>query len=736
MTRVRRPPKRPTYSPRPGAAGLTILHVLPWLNYGGVETYVLKLASRQSRDGHRVLVASSGGLLEPQLAAAGISHLRVPLNGIHFLPAPARLCRAVAREQVDLVCAHNWTAGAVAYLVARRMGIAYCLTVHGVRSPFQRHFVYYWGRKVIAVSRESRDQLVREFGLPEQRVVESMIGVDTERFRPAPPSAPLRAELGLEADAPVVVHVSRLSHSKAGVALALIAAMPALSDRHPHAQALIAGDGPLAGRVRSAADAMNQRLARRAVIFAGPRADIAGLLNLGAVAVGTATVALECMACGKPLVAAGKAGFLGAVTPANMDDAEAVCFGDHPPSQRDARLAPVTSDALAAAVQAVLDAPQQAREFGHAGRRAAVERFSLERMARSVEQVYRSILADPERVRAIAVFHLNQVGDLLFCLPALKALRKRFPSASITGVIRPHLMDLLRECPYVDRLLPRGRDSDPAQVRRLVAGLRAERPDLAVAFSHSPATTALARLVGAAERIGFADAGLPWLLTRRVQARGLPSPAKIMRLVACLGGDAADSSYVGLLRISAADREAARRLLAEAGVREGTPFVAMGPTASGGRSHKNWSVERFAAVADALAQGAQVVIVGAQEDAAYAARIIAAMQRAAVSLAGRTTTGCLAAVLERADLFVGIDSGPMHVAAAMGTPVVALFGPSDPRQTGPHGAGHAVVTKGFPCSPCKWPCETRDCMAAIAVKDVLEAVQRVRAGVPGPAEGA
>ena len=725
---MRRPPRRPTYKPRADFSGslrpdevgaamaarraqpLTILHVLPWLNFGGVETYVLKLSSRQRRDGHRVLVASSGGLLEPQFAQAGIAHLRVPMHGAHLLPAAIALSRAIAREQVDLICAHNWTAGAAAYLAARAKGIAYCFTVHGTRSPFQRHFVFYWGRKVIAVSHESREQLLRDFGLAAPRVVESVIGVDTERFRPAPSG--IASELGLDPGSHVVVHVSRLSHSKAPVALALIEAVPALG---PGAQVLIVGDGPLAERVRAAADRMNRRLGRRGVVFAGARADIAEVLNAADVAVGTATVALEAMACGKPVVAAGKGGFVGPITPENFAHAEAVCFGDHGQPQ------PIAPVPLAESVSALLHAPALRRELGEAGRRAVVERFSVARMAEHVEDVYRMILADPDEVRRIVVLHLNQIGDLLFCLPALKTLRRRFPAASITSVLRPNLMDLLRESTFVDHLVARG----PA--RQLIGDLRPQRPDLVVCFSHSPASSALAYLLGAKERIGFADAGLPWLLTRRVQVRGLPSPAKIMRLAACLGGDPSEASYVGLLRIAQADRDAASRLLADAGVGDGA-LIALGPTASGGRSHKNWIAERFAAVADAVAasRDAQVIIAGAAEDAPYADRIIAAMGRPALNLAGRTSAGQLAAVLERADLFIGIDSGPMHLAAAMGTPVVAVFGPSDPEQTAPQGPGHVVISKRLACSPCKWACETRDCMAEIGVEDVLQAVATTR----------
>jgi ADP-heptose:LPS heptosyltransferase len=162
-------------------------------------------------------------------------------------------------------------------------------------------------------------------------------------------------------------------------------------------------------------------------------------------------------------------------------------------------------------------------------------------------------------------------------------------------------------------------------------------------------------------------------------------------------------------------------------IASGRPVVVVAPGASGRRRHKAWEAGKFAAVSDHLHRrgGAAVVIVGGAGDAAEAGRIAAAMSAPAVNLAGQTTTGELAAVLERARLLVGIDSGPTHVAAAMGTSTVALFGPTDPRRTGPCGDGHAIVTAGLDCAPCRRGCETRACMAGITVRQVTAAADRI-----------
>jgi lipopolysaccharide heptosyltransferase II len=704
--------------------GLTILHLLPWLNFGGVEKYVIGLSAGLRQRGHRCIIVSSGGKLLPEAEAAGARHIAMPIHGAHGFAAVRKLVRIIDREHVDLLAAHNWTAGAVGFLAAAIARIPYVFTVHGVRDPIQRFFTYYWGRRVITVSAASSDQLINSFHLPRSRVVTSVIGVDADRFRPRPAAPALLHEFVLDAGAPRIVHVSRFSRGKAEVALRLIEAAPEIQKQAPGFQALIVGVGPLERHVAACADDANRALGRRAFVFAGPRADVPELLSLADVAVGTATVALEAMAAGVPVVAAGKAGFVGLVTPENLDAATATCFGDHTAPQA------VTASNVAGATAEVLRDPSRRDELGRFGRNAILRSFSLRRAAESVERVYQEVLVGRRPVRRIAIFHLNQVGDLVFSLPALAALRARFPEAEITSILRPNLAELMQASPFVDRLVVR--KPGLAGEARLLWELRRRKFDLAVAFSQSASTALQALATRAPTRIGFADADLGCLLNRKVHLPGLPWPGKLARLAVCLGAQAPPRSYVGLLRIPAPLRQRARHLLQQQGVGPDARIAVIAPCASGRRAHKAWDADKFAEVADYLHERwqASVVIVGGVGDTREAARIAGAMSAPSVNLAGETTTGELAAMVEGAAIVVGIDSGPMHLAAAMGAPVVALFGPTDPARTGPHGKGHEVVTAGLPCAPCAHPCEARECMSAITVEAVTAAVDRIlgRAG--------
>jgi len=713
-----------------GKSGLTILQALSWLNYGGVESYGIRLARALRARGHRVLLASSGGQLVAEVEAGGMEHFTVDFTGCRTLTGMLALRRLLEREHVDLVNAHNWRAGMVASLACRLAGVPYVLTIHGTRRALHRHGVFYWSRRVVVVSEASRRNLMEGFGLPPERVVRSIIGVDGDRFCPGPPDPSLESELGLEPGVPRVVHVSRFSHSKAPVALALVEAMEDLAKGVPGIELVLVGQGPEEQAVARAATAANRRLGRRAVFALGGRSDIPELLRLATIVVGTASVALEAMASGKPVVAAGKGGYLGLVTPDSLHAADDTCFGDHE------AMAPTTSERLAADLPGLLREPDLLAELGTFGRRTAGSRYSPARLAAEMEAIYREALCDHRNMGRIVVFHLNQIGDLMFTLPALKALREAFPQARITSVLRSHLAGLIAESGFVDEIVPRP-PGGPLPAIVLGRRLHKQQPHLAIAFSQSATMALCAWLSGAAHRVGYVDSDLRRLLNHRVQVRGIPCPEKVLHLVRSLGLQPEKRDYVGLVRLSSEDEAEGEGLLGEWDQQDAGPLIALAPGESTDRLYKSWSTEGFIGVASALARedAARLVVVGGETDRALADEIMTGSGVPACNLAGRTTPSQLAAVLARCDLLIGIDSGPMHVAAAMGRPVVALFGPTHPGRTGPLGEGHEIIFHQQPCWPCMSPtCADRPCMSSITVEEVLAAARRVLgrlAAVPG-----
>ena len=706
-------------------SGLTILHVLSWLNYGGVESYAIRL-SRALRDrGHRVLLASSGGQMLPELEASGIEHFRVDFTGSRLLSGALRLRRLLEEQHVDLVNAHNWRAGMASYLACRRAGVPYLLTIHGTRNPFLRRAVFYWSRRMAVVSEASRRNLVEEFRLPADRVILSRIGVNCGQFRDGPADQDLARELNLSQGARRVVHVSRFSHSKARVAKTLIACMPALQQAAPDVEVVLAGQGPEEGAVARLGEEMNRRLGRQAVFALGGRPDIPRLLSLASVVVATATVALEAMASGKPVIAAGKGGYFGPVRAENLEQAEVSCFADH------GELSPLSPESLAADLGQLLSYSGELRRLGAFGREAALARYEVSRVAEEVEGTYHQVVCDRERVRRIAVFHLNQIGDLTFTLPALKAFRESFPDAHITSVLRPHLAGLVSHSGFVDEVAHRPQGG-PLPAIALGFRLRKQRPDLAITLSQSATMALCAWLSGAPHRVGYVDSDLCRLLSHRVQVRGIPCPGKVMRLLRALGLRPTKTDYVGLVHLPPEDKQSGGELLQRCALQGSGPLIALAPGEAGARPYKAWRTDGFRQVSHRLVErhDARVVMVGGDSDRGLGEEVVAGLGDHGCNLAGQTTLAQLAAVLAQCDLLIGIDSGPMHLAAAMGKPVVGLFGPTDPDRTGPMGEGHEIIFHQQECwRPCIHPmipraCDRR-CMEAITVEKVLAAAERI-----------
>jgi heptosyltransferase-2 len=337
----------------------------------------------------------------------------------------------------------------------------------------------------------------------------------------------------------------------------------------------------------------------------------------------------------------------------------------------------------------------------------------------------------------LAVLHLNQIGDLLFSLPLLHAVRKQWPQATLVSVVRPHLGDLIAAAEVVDDVVVLPAKGSAWAVSR---ALRRGGFDLAIALSGSHAQVLGAYLARVRRRVGFADAALPMLLTSRAAGRGVPCLAKMATMARHLGCQLETDSYVGLIRPRHEQLAAARRLLTAAGVRPGEQLAALGPGWTPGHDHKAWRADGFAAVADGLEKrfGLSPLILGRASDRRRAEEISRLSPAAVLNLAGSTTTGEAMAVLSACAVFVGGDSGLMHLAAALDIPVVALFGPTDPELTGPRCSASAIIRKDLPCSPCHDPaCRHRECMMSIHPEEVLDVISRMlhavgRDGVRSP----
>jgi heptosyltransferase-2 len=327
----------------------------------------------------------------------------------------------------------------------------------------------------------------------------------------------------------------------------------------------------------------------------------------------------------------------------------------------------------------------------------------------------------PSAIRRALVRFPNWLGDTVMAVPALRALRAGLPVAEL-WCLGPWVSDILESEPGIARRLvpPPRMGARLAQARRL----RQAAFDLAVILPNSFETALASRLARARWRVGYAGDGRTFLLTHALRPDDQPvhQVAVYQRLLAPLGIDG--PTTVPTLTVDPARRAEARRLLDEAGASGGEPRVGLQLGAAFGPS-KLWPPERIAALASRLeTRGVRVVLLGSADARALGDRVQAAAAGPLRSLVGRDRPALLAALLSELDAFVGADSGPAHVAAAVGVPTVTLFGPTDPRATAPSGPRPRVLWGRPPCAPCfrsECPIDHR-CLRAIEVAEVEAAV--------------
>ncbi len=342
-------------------------------------------------------------------------------------------------------------------------------------------------------------------------------------------------------------------------------------------------------------------------------------------------------------------------------------------------------------------------------------------------------------VKRVLVRVPNWIGDAVMCEPALRALRTCFPQASITVLARPAVAALLEGHPAVEETVVydhRGRHRGVAGKWSLGRTLRAQGFEAAVLFQNAFEAAALACAAGIPYRLGYATDGRGLLLTRAVrvpqtQSQQVRYYLDLLRAIGYEGPMQAPQLY-----LREAERAAMSRRLEQAGVGPGEMLIGLNPGSTYG-SAKRWLPDRFAETATRLVQWwrdvrgapARVVVLGAAGEEDLGAAIARQIGPSALMWSGRTTIRELMALTRRCGVYITNDTGPMHVAAAFGVPVVAVFGPTDWRTTAPFGDRHALVRQPVDCAPCllrECPIDHR-CMTGVTVNQVVDAVQRLLA---------
>ncbi len=330
------------------------------------------------------------------------------------------------------------------------------------------------------------------------------------------------------------------------------------------------------------------------------------------------------------------------------------------------------------------------------------------------------------------------IGDTLFAYPALKRVRQRFPDAQLTVLALPSNANIVKRYPEIDELLvfhKRHWWTTAVDLLRLGAQLRKRTFDLAIEMN--PTGAIFSVLGGVHTRVSFGFKAFWWVKPKEaLYWKRRHAVFHYGDLVSPLGIQRVDPRLE--LRLAREDHLASRSFLTQHGLPNGTRFVTMHPGASA--SLKRWNPRRFAELADRLASAhdVRVVIVGSKTDRRTIARMVRAMRSAPIVAAEKLTIAETAALQASAAMHVGNDSGPLHLAVAVGTPTVGLFGPTNPRNFGQLGMSDTVLHRPLPCSPCahfvggspkltRTLCRNCGCLEALSVDDVEAAcLQRLQ----------
>lgn len=339
-----------------------------------------------------------------------------------------------------------------------------------------------------------------------------------------------------------------------------------------------------------------------------------------------------------------------------------------------------------------------------------------------------------EGIRRLVVRAPNWIGDAVMCEPALRRLRGLFPASRVILLAKPAIAELFIAHPAIDRTIlydDKRAHAGLSGTWTLAGALRQERADLAVLFQNAFEAAFLAWLAGIPRRYGYATDGRAFFLTDPIAVPDRRAPLHqvlyywhLLRPLGATGDPPAPSLTI---TSDEAERMAAR--LAEAGIGSDDVVIGINPGSTYGGA-KRWLPERFAEVAQRLsrqvhhAQGrpVAVMILGAQGEEALGGEIAGRIGGRCVVLSGTTTIRELMAATKRCALLVTNDTGPMHIAAAFGVPVVAIFGPTDWRTTAPYGQAQGIVREPVDCAPCllrECPIDHR-CMTRVLVDRVYE----------------
>ncbi|MEK6715829.1 MAG: GT4 family glycosyltransferase PelF [Candidatus Omnitrophota bacterium] len=691
---------------------MNILQVLPELNVGGVETGTVDLAVSLVNLGHKSVVASCGGELVLELEKAGVKHYTLDMRNkypfVIFMNIK-KLADIISQEKIDIIHARSRAPAWSAFFAARMCGIPFITTCHGYYYQHLFSFVMGWGKLVIVPSNIIGKHEINDFGVPFSRIRHIPRSVDIDKFNFKGPQEKSRTEF-------IVGIIGRITPIKGHTYF--LKAMSKVIRNIPNVKIWIVGEASRGKEnYREEIDVLIKRLGLLPhVEFLGKQRDIPHILNqLNLLVASTITeeafgrVIIEAQSVGVPVVATRVGGIVDIIE----DGVNGLL------------VAPRDIQAMSQAIIKVLGDINLAKNLAVAGRKSVAEKFTLKQMVDKTLQVYEEALKPN-----ILVIKLSALGDCVLSIPAIRALRNKYPKAKITCLTSKGSEEVFSRCPYIDELIVcdfKFKDKAIFGELKLAKVLRERCLDISIDLQNSKKSHILSFLSLSLQRYGYNNKKWAFLLNHKAALPNVPLPplehqAKILEMLDI-------KSYDKKLELwpTKEEEEYADVFLKNEWMKPEQKLVGINISRSSRWQTKIWPAKFIAKLSGMLMScDIRLVLTGLESDLDLARDIVANSKTKPIIACGRTSLHQLACLIKRCNVYISCDSAPLHIASCMNTPFVALFGPTDPLRHLAAIGKFVLIYKELVCSPCYKPnCKDIKCMRQITPDEVFAAVKKL-----------
>ncbi len=622
-----------------------------------------------------------------------------------------KLAKIIQEEKVDIVHARSRIPAWIAFFASRKTKTAFITTCHGYYGTHFFSRIMSWSKLVITPSEVIGRHMIDDFGVLPDNVRIIPRSVDLKKFNIS--RDPYRSRIQY-----TITIIGRITPLKGHIYF--IKAMAKVIRTIPNVKIWIIGDAPAKKEAyREELQVLVKRLGLGDYVeFLGNRRDIPQLLaHTDVLVLSTITeeafgrVILEAQAAGVPVVATKVGGVIEII-----DDGKTGLL-----------VLPKDTDEMARAVIRLLKDKILVQNLTVEAKKKLEGKFTLDHMASQTIKVYEELL----KSRNILVIKMGSIGDVVLITASLKALRQKFPDAKIFCAVGKESREILQRCPYIDELIVfdyKGKDRGLGGLIRLAGKLRQHHIDTVIDFQNNRKSHLLSFLCWPLESYGYDNGKWSLLLSNRIKDNAGPMPPvnHQFQLLRMLGIEMNEGSRLELWP-SREDDIYAQGLLDSEWLGNTVNIVGINMAASEKWATKNWPLKHLGRLCDLLsAKNVRVLITGTEKDRPAAHELLNLTKSKPALFIGKTDILQLAALIKRCRVLLTADSAPMHIAAAVGTPFVALFGPTDHVRHLPPAKQFRVIRKDLPCSPCYSPrCKiaTHDCMKQISPEQVLSEIE-------------